>query len=100
MSRHHIQPPIIYVPQPRPKKIENRKSRIQMRASGSIEDADEIEETYETAGPSRTSAPDNKSPPQNFPAIEGSEHKPPSTTGRLSDNTLKALLQVQELKQG
>ena len=99
MSRHHIQPPIIYVPQPKPKKIENRKSRIQMRATGGIDDTDEVEETYEAAGPGRTSALGNKPPSQNFPAIEGSEHKPPSTTGRLSENTLKMLLQVQELKQ-
>jgi len=100
MSRHHIQPPIIYVPQPKPKKIENRKSRIQMRATGAIQDADDVEETYEAAGPGRTSALGNKAASQNFPAIEGSEHKPPSTTGRLSENTLKALLEAQELKQG
>ncbi len=100
MSRHLIQPPIIYVPQPKPKKIESRKSRIQMRATSGIEDTDEVEETYEAAGPGRTSALGGKQPPQNFPAIEGTEHTPPSTRGRLSENTLKALLQAQEFEQG
>jgi hypothetical protein len=39
----------------------------------------------------------NKPPPQNFPAIEGSESKPQHSNGRLSEGTLKALLQAQEL---
>jgi hypothetical protein len=36
--------------------------------------------------------------PENFAAIEGSEQKPPSTTGRLSESTLKAMLLAQEME--
>jgi hypothetical protein len=35
---------------------------------------------------------------QNFTAIEGAEQKPRRPMGRLSENTLKAMLQAQELK--
>lgn len=98
MSRHHMLPPIVYVPQARPKKIETRKSRIQPRAAGSIDDADDVEETYGAIGPGRAIAAGNRPPPDNFPAIEGSERKPPSTTGLLSEGTLKAMLLAQELE--
>jgi hypothetical protein len=92
-------PPIIYVPQPKPKKVETRKSRIQMRAAGAIKDAGEVEEPYEAAGPGRPVPASYKSALENFPAIEGSEKKPPSTTGLLSEGTLKVMLQAQESKQ-
>jgi hypothetical protein len=97
MSRHHMLPPIVYVPQPKPKKIEPRKSRIQMRSAGKIEDADEAEETYESIGPSRLTPVGNKSPPENFSPIEGSEKKPQPPMGLLSENTLKVLLLAQEI---
>lgn len=96
MSRHHMLPPIVYVPQPRPKKIETRKSRIQTRSAGDIEDTGEVEETYEPAGAGRSALVGNTPPPRNFPPIEGSEKKP--TTGLLSETTLKAMLLAQELK--
>ena len=91
-------PPIVYVPQAKPRKIETRKSRIQPRAAGSIEDADVVEETYRSAGPGRATPAGNRPPPDAFAAIEGSERKPPSTTGLLSEGTLKAMLQAQELE--
>ena len=95
MSRHHILPPIVYVPQPKPKKIEPRKSRIYTRSTGSIEDSGDVEETYQPIG----SSPAGQKPAlENFSPIEGSERKPPSTTGRLSENTLKAMLLAQEQK--
>jgi hypothetical protein len=94
MSRHHILPPLVYVPQPKPKKIETKKRRMQV---GSFDDIDETAETSETAAPGRSAAALGKSPPQNFPAIEGSESKPQHSGGRLSEGTLKALLQAQEL---
>jgi hypothetical protein len=96
MSRHHILPPIVYVPQPKPKKIETRKSRIQTRASGAVEDTADVEETYEAIGPGRSTLAGNI-PPENFLPIEGSEHKPPSTLGRLSESTLKVMLLAQEM---
>jgi len=36
--------------------------------------------------------------PANFPAIEASDRKPKNPQGRLSESTLTAMLQVQELK--
>jgi len=96
MSRHHMLPPIIYTPQPKPKKIENRKSRIQVRSTGAAKAASQTEETEETSGVGGPRAASVKQPLDNFAAIEGSERKPWSTTGRLSEETLKAMLAVQE----
>lgn len=95
MSRHHILPPLVYVPQPKPKKIENRKRRIHV---GNFDDMDEAGETSEATAAGRSPPAFNRPPPQNFPAIEGSESKPQHSRGLLSEGTLKAMLQVQELK--
>jgi len=97
MSRHHIMPPLVYVPQPKPKKIETRKSRIQTRSSGKVEDTGDVEETYEPIEPGRSTL-FGSSAPENFLPIEGSEDKPSSTTGRLSESTLKVMLLAQEIK--
>ena len=51
MSHHHMLTPIAYVPEIKPKKIEPRRSRIRLRAPGSIDEADDAEETFEAAGP-------------------------------------------------
>ncbi len=96
MSHHHMLPPIVYVPQPKPKKIEPRRSRIQMRSFGSIEDADQTEETHQSIG--RLTLVGNKSPPENFVPIEGSENNPQHPKGMLSENILKVLLLAQEIK--
>ena len=82
--------PIVYTPQVKPKKIEPKKSRIQMRAAGSVDGDDEAGETFEAAG--------IKLPLQNFAPIEGADQKPQHPQGRLSESTLKAMLQAQELK--
>jgi hypothetical protein len=93
-------PPIIYTPEPKPKKIEPRKSRIQMRGAGAVQDADEAGEVFD-AGESRPSASvGQKLPLPNFVPIEGADQKPHQPRGRLSENTLKVMLQVQELGQG
>ena len=97
MSRHHILPPLVYVPQPTPKKIEIRKRRVQV---GNFDDLGEAGEADEATAASRSAPAVNKPPPQNFPAIEGSESKPQHPKGRLSDGTLNALLQAQELNVG
>jgi hypothetical protein len=89
--------PIAYVPEVKPKKIEPRKSRIQMRASGAIEDADEAEGTFEPSGPGQTTLIGQKSPLDHFVPIEGAERKPQQPQGRLSESTLKVMLQAQEL---
>ena len=96
MSRHHILPPIIYTPPPRPKKIESRKSRIQLRSTGMVRNSDEIDETEETSGLDRPTPVACKPPMDTETPIEGSERKPKSTTGLLDEGTLKVLLLAQE----
>jgi hypothetical protein len=91
MSRHHILPPITYIPPP-PKKIEKKRRRI------GIGEMDDLEEEAEATASGRLKLAAGKLPPPNFPAIEASDRKPKNPTGRLSESTLTAMLQVQELK--
>jgi hypothetical protein len=91
-------PPIIYVPQPKPRKIENRKSRIQARSADRIEDSGDVEETYQPLGPTR-SALAGSTRLEGFPPIEGLESNPRSPAGPLSEGTLKVMLLAQELEQ-
>jgi hypothetical protein len=90
-------PPIVYVPQPKPRKIENRKSRIHARAAGTADETDETAESHEAFGPGRPAPAGLKPLPGNQPEIEGAEDKP-QRASRLSENTLKLLLQAQELE--
>jgi hypothetical protein len=96
MSRHHMLPPIIYTPQPRPRKIETRKSR-HLRSAGQISDAADVDEADETNGLGSSAPLTGKPALQAQTPIEGSERKPPSTHGPLSEGTLRALLVVQEV---
>jgi hypothetical protein len=99
MSRHHMLPPIVYVPQPKPKKIENRKRRIQSRAAGTVGKMGDVAETFESIEAGQSTLTGSAPPPENFPSIEGSEKKPQPYRGLLSENTLKVMLLAQELKQ-
>jgi hypothetical protein len=94
MSKHHTLPPIIYTPPPKPKKIE-KKRRIGI---GMLNELDETADTRETSGTGQAAPIVNRPPPQNFPEIEGAERKPQHPRGRLSEGTLKAMLEVQEMK--
>ena len=94
MSKHHTLPPIIYTPPPKPKKIEKRR-RIGI---GMLSELDEMADTRETSGSGQAAPIFNRPPPQNFPEIEGAERKPQHPPGRLSEGTLKAMLEVQEMK--
>lgn len=89
--------PIVYTPEVKPKKIGPKKSRIQMRAAGSVDETGETEETFEVAGPGQPAPAGAKLPLQNFAPIEGAEQKPQQPQGRLSESTLKVMLQGQEL---
>ena len=100
MSRHPILPPLAYVAEPKPKKIENRKRRLQAGGAGTFDGMDEAGETGEATAASQSTPAFNKPAPQNFPAIEGSDSKPQHPRGRLSEDTLKAMLQTQELRKG
>ena len=93
MSRHHMLPPLAYVPPPQPKKIEKRRRRIDV---GETDDLEEVAKADATgAGPQAAA---NKLPPPTLPAIEASDRKPQNPSGRRSDSTLTVMLQVQELR--
>jgi hypothetical protein len=94
MSRHHILPPVMYTPPP-PKKIETKKRRIGI---GMLNELDEMADTRETSGTGQPPPVANRLLQQNYPEIEGSDRKPRGPQGRLSEGTLKAMLEVQELK--
>jgi hypothetical protein len=98
MSHHHILPPIAYTPPPKPKKIETRKRRINVGTADAIDEMDETGETHEATGFGQAAPARNKPPLPNFTPIEGSEQKPQHPRGRLSESTLKVMLQAQELE--
>ena len=97
MSRHHILPPIIYTPEPpKPKKAERRRGVGYATGADAADEAEETGEIFTSGGPARATA----APPQNpAPPAEGTERHIPSTTGKLSDDTLKELLLAQEHEQ-
>jgi hypothetical protein len=95
MSHHHMLPPIIYTTPPKPKKIETRKRRINV---GATDDMEETGETKQATGFGQSAPAAGKPPLPNFTPIEGSEQKPQHPRGRLSENTLKVMLEAQELK--
>lgn len=97
MSRHHMLPPIIYTPQPKPKKIENKKSRIQLRAAGKITDSAAVDEADETSAFGAPAPLSGKPALQAQMPVEDAERKPPSTYGFLSEGMVKALLLTQEI---
>ena len=100
MSRHHILPPVAYTAVPQPKKAESRRNvrRLQNKGVDESEDVGETEEAGEVwdyGTPARTAARPLQDPST---PIEGAERRIPSTTGNLSDDTLKELLRAQELE--
>jgi hypothetical protein len=92
-------PPIVYTPAP-PKPKETRRRR----GVGSLQGkraADGVDETEETGEAARTApAPNAAALPQHSPPIEAAERRVHSTTGNLSEGTLKAMLEVQEQEGG
>lgn len=91
MSPHHIQPPAVYVPPP-PEPKETRRKRG-VRGTGA---ASEVEEAGESAEPAPVS---NAQIPAHSRPVEAVERRIPSTTGHLSDDTLKMLLEAQEKRE-
>jgi hypothetical protein len=94
VSRHHIQPPAIYMP-PAPKPKETKRKRGVGHAQGARA-TDEAGESEETSDASRATPTCGAPLPQHHIPIEGAERKIPSPNGKLSDGTLKAMLEVQE----
>jgi hypothetical protein len=93
VSRHHILPPVVYTPPPpKPKEAKRRRTVGSVHGTSAASSADETEETGEVATP----APPHAATPQRQTPVEATERRAHSTTGNLSDGTLKALLEVQE----
>src|SRR5258706_14869848 len=98
VSRHHILPPIVYTAVPQPKKAESRPNarRIQKKgvaASEDVGEAEEADEVWVYGATARAAAHPLQDPST---PVEGAERRIPSTTGKLSDDTLKELPLAQE----
>lgn len=95
MSRHHTLPPIIYTPPPPKPKPARRR-----RGIGYADGTSAASEAKDTADV-EDGAPARSAPvlaPHARP-VEAAERRAPSPNGKLSDETLRAMLDVQE-KQG
>jgi hypothetical protein len=95
VSRHHIMPPAIYTPPPpKPKETRRRRGVGYAQGTGAASEADETEES---SAVSHTSAQRGApAVPQHQAPIEAAERRPHSPTGKLSEGTLKAMLEAQE----
>jgi hypothetical protein len=99
VSRHHILPPIVYTPTPpKPKKTERRRGVGHLKGKGATDEASETEETSEVSHTAQ--AKGAAALPQHSRPVEATERRVHSTTGKLSEDTLKAMLEVQELESG
>jgi len=91
VSRHHILPPIIYTPAPpKPKETRRRRGVGYVQGKGEADETEEAGEVTNTT-PTRTAVL-----PQHSTPVEATERRVPSTTGNLSEDTLKAMLEAQE----
>jgi hypothetical protein len=93
VSRHHILPPIVYTP-PKPKEARRRRGVGNAVGTGDVDETEEAGEVSHTAPPRGAAALPQPSIP-----VKAAERHIPSTTGKLSENTLKELLLVQEQDQ-
>ena len=95
MSRHHILPPIICSPEPPKRKEARRKRGVgYARGAGLTDETEETEGVGETPRTTQTRAASGL--PAHSTPIESAERRIPSPNGKLSDDTLKAMLEVQE----
>jgi hypothetical protein len=95
VSRHHILPPIVYTPAPpKPKETRRKRGIGGTQAKRALDATDETEETNEAAHTAPTSG--MQSLPQHSTPIEAAGRRIASPNGKLSDGTLKAMLEVQE----
>ena len=92
MSRHHILPPIVYTPEPpKPKEARRKRGVGYARGAGLTDETEGVGETPRTKQTRAASAPPAHSTP-----IDGAERRVPSPNGKLSDDTLKVMPEVQE----
>ena len=95
MSRHHIQMPPVYTPPLQKPKETKRKRRV-----GTTQSTGEVDEAGETEEAGSAPATRNARPlPPQIP-IEDATRKVPSPNGKLSDEMLKAMLELQEQEGG
>jgi len=93
VSRHHIMPPAIYTPPPpKPKETKRKRSVGYASAAEGAGEAEEAGETSET--------PQARALPQHQRPVEATERRIPSPNGKLSDDMLKAMIEVQEKEGG
>lgn len=97
MSHHHILPPIAQAADPRKPNQAQRRRRAASTPDSSA--AEEIDAALETRG-GAPSAPVRAIPLQRAAApAAGEELRVPSTTAKFSDDTLRAMLELQEQSQ-
>ena len=93
MSRHHTLPPIIYTPPPpKPKPTRRRRGIGYAYGAGAANEA-----AYIGDGAPVRCAPVG---PQHTRPVETVERRTPSPNGKLSDDTLRAMLELQEKQEG
>ncbi|MBR0899532.1 hypothetical protein JQ616_31655 [Bradyrhizobium tropiciagri] len=92
MSRHHTLPPIIYTPPPKPKPTRRRRGVGYAYGASAADEAADIEDD----------APVRSGPvvPQHAQLVETVARRTPSPNGKLSDDTLRAMLEMQEKQTG
>ena len=89
MSRHHTLPPIITTPPPpKPKPTRRRRGIGFVYGAGA---ADESADVVDGAAVRSAAVL-----PQHARPVEATERRLPSPNGKLSDDTLRAMLEVQE----
>ncbi len=98
MSRHHMLPPITYVPTPKPKKIEKRRRSSAAQGASAATDVRDVDETGDIVEDAPVTA---SSVPQAHPTqVETAAERGPPTPGKLSSTTLTAVLVEQEKANG
>jgi hypothetical protein len=91
VSRHHIMPPAIYTPPPpKPKETKRKRSVGYASSAGEVEEPGETKETVAAKAARAAGVPQHQIP------VEAAERRIPSPNGKLSDDTLKVMLEVQE----
>lgn len=94
VSRHHIMPPVVYTPPP-PKPKETRRKRGVGYSQGANA-ADETSETEKAGETSRTTQARAAALLKQPLPVEATQRRSPSPNGKLSDDTLKVMLEAQE----
>ena len=98
MSRHHMLPPITYVPTPKPKKIEKRRRSSAAKGASAATDVLDVDETGDIAEDAPVTAA--SAPQPHATQLEMAAERGPLTQGKLSATTLTAVLVEQEKTNG